>query len=245
MPPLGEISAFRYATHPYRASVGNGAGNVSIAAGGLEGALPSVPEASSSSERLASEERYNSKSLGNSRNPDGEKSKDDYDSANAISPPESNHGKQISPHLSWQGYENDSTTKGSVGNSNLKTTMAPFAYETNDHSKRRSSIVLLSSASESVCPTASTTTTAVDGTVPKLEDAAVVSRSVIGTPNDVTLGRKLFRSNMSSWVIWGPSTQKGETLRQLPEDARTAEAKLSGILRDAGSATKGNDFGKR
>ena len=208
--------------------------------------LPVVPEASSSSERLASQEQYDSNSADNHCDLDEEGNKDKRDSMNAPSPTEPDNGNYMPLHTtSEQEKGNDSNADVSMGDSNFVQSVAPGSRGIDERYKRRSSIILLSSSSsEGACPTAPTTT-AIAGTVLQPDDAAAFSRSLVVASDDITPSRKPFRSNLASWILWGPSSQKLESQNQVQEDERRAEARLNNILRGAGTATKSSEFSKR
>ena len=231
LPPQGEISASRHSTNPYRTGIGNGTGTATIIAVGQDSTLPVVPEASSSSERLAGQQEYGSEPLTNhglrmKRRSTGKQATAECGTAKP------NNDKLTSPNATTEPLDrNDKTTSGATDLPKLTQSVVSPMEEANERSKRRSSITLLSSStSEGTGPTASTTT-AVAKEITSSRNAATNSRFPIASSNNAYTHNKPAKYNLTSWVFWGSSDHRSDPQNRIGSFERNAETKLNDILR--------------
>ena len=246
LPPQGEISVTRHSTNPYRAGVGSGTGTATMTTVGQDSALSAVPEASSSSERLAGQQEYSSGPLTNHGTRNKRRSTGKHATAEYGSSAKPTSDTLRSPKaVTEQIYRDETATSGGTDLPKLTQGVTSPMKETNDRSKRRSSITLLSSStSEGTGPTASTTT-AVAKEITSSSDAATISRVSFASFNDVIMNNKPPNSSLASWAFWGSSDHKSESQNRVRSLEHNAETKLGDILKGIGVTAKYSESTKK
>lgn len=235
LPPQGEISASHHSTYPYRAGIGNGTGTSATITGGQDKTLSVVPEASSSSERLAGQQEHSSGPLTKhgtqmKRRSTGKNSTAEY--GDSTKP---KNDISTSPKAATEPTDKTNTTTTSATElPKFTQLLASPPEETNERSKRRTSITLLSSStSEGTGPTAPTTI-AVAKEITSSDNAATIIRAPIALSNDAFADNKPPKSSLSSWVFWGSSDRKSESQNRGGSFKHDAETKLNDILKGTG-----------